>query len=52
MVRDDGLVGYLFEGERFDAGDVAGYLLANLNWARKVPRLWRVVQAYVQANGG
>ena len=50
MGRDDGLVGYLFEGDRYDAGDVAGYLLANLNWARKVPRLWRTVQAYVAAH--
>jgi UTP--glucose-1-phosphate uridylyltransferase len=50
MAEADGLVGYLFEGERFDAGDVAGYLLANLNWARKVPRLWRTVQQYVRSH--
>lgn len=51
MVQEQALLGYLFEGERFDAGDVAGYLLANLNWARKVPRLWQTVQAWVQAHG-
>jgi UTP--glucose-1-phosphate uridylyltransferase len=48
MAKDEGLLGCRFEGQRFDAGDVAGYLLANLNWARKVPRLWRAVQAYVR----
>ena len=36
-------------GLRFDAGDVAGYLLANLNWARKTPRLWHAVQSFVMA---
>ncbi|MSP92588.1 MAG: UTP--glucose-1-phosphate uridylyltransferase GalU [Myxococcales bacterium] len=49
MLGHEGLLGWLFEGERFDAGDVAGYLLANLNWARKQPRLWRTVQAWVAA---
>ncbi len=44
----EGLGGWLFDGERYDAGDVAGYLQANLNWARKVPRLWQAVQQYVQ----
>lgn len=51
MAADEGLLGCLFEGERFDAGDVAGYLRANLNWARKVPRLWRAVQEYVREHG-
>lgn len=48
MIADKGLYGWLFDGERFDAGDVGGYLLANLNWARKTPRLWNLVQEYVQ----
>ena len=51
MAADEGLLGCLFEGERFDAGDVAGYLLANLNWARKVPRLWQAIQEYVRDHG-
>lgn len=49
MARDKGLTGYLFQGERFDAGDVGGYLLANLNWARKVPRLWNQVRSFVNS---
>lgn len=52
MAAEEGLAGWLFEGERYDAGDVAGYLLANLNWARKVPRLWKAVVSYVQQHGG
>ena len=50
MAADSGLHGWLFDGERFDAGDVGGYLLANLNWARKTPRLWDLVQAYVKSH--
>ena len=48
LMADRGLHGWLFEGERFDAGDVGGYLLANLNWARKTPRLWNLVTQYVE----
>lgn len=48
LMADRGLHGWLFEGERFDAGDVGGYLLANLNWARKTPRLWNLVSQYVE----
>ena len=50
MAADSGLHGWLFDGERFDAGEVGGYLLANLNWARKTPRLWDLVQAYVKSH--
>jgi len=52
LAASEGLCGWLFEGERFDAGDVAGYLLANLNWARKTPRLWHAVQSFVAARTG
>jgi UTP--glucose-1-phosphate uridylyltransferase len=48
MASAHGLTGYLFEGERYDAGDMTGYLLANLNWARKVPRIWSQVEAWVR----
>lgn len=50
MVDREGLCGYLFEGNRFDAGDVTGYLLANLNWARKTPRIWQQVEQFVAAH--
>jgi UTP--glucose-1-phosphate uridylyltransferase len=50
MISLEGIVGWEFDGSRFDAGDVAGYLLANLNWARKQPRLWRTIKAWVEAH--
>ncbi|MBM4345356.1 MAG: UTP--glucose-1-phosphate uridylyltransferase GalU [Deltaproteobacteria bacterium] len=52
MMVERGLCGYLFEGNRFDAGDVTGYLLANLNWARRVPRIWAAIEQYVAAHPG
>lgn len=51
LARERGLLGCLFEGERFDTGDVAGYLAANLNWARKMPDVWREVTRYLRTNG-
>ena len=50
MMQHGGLFGYLFEGKRFDAGDVTGYLLANLNWARRTPRIWQAIEQFVDAN--
>jgi UTP--glucose-1-phosphate uridylyltransferase len=47
MAAESGLYGYLFEGDRFDAGDMTGFLLANLNWARKSPQMWRAVEHFV-----
>lgn len=47
MAAETGLYGYLFEGDRFDAGDMTGFLLANLNWARKSPQMWRAVEHFV-----
>ncbi len=52
MIQAEGLLGYLFEGDRFDAGDVTGYLLANLNWARKTPRIWTSLLQYVDTHRG
>ncbi len=52
MIVERGLYGYLFEGNRFDAGDVTGYLLANLNWARRTPRIWAAIEQYVAAHAG
>lgn len=51
LAAKDQIVGWQFEGERFDAGDMAGYMLANLNWARKSPRVWQAVQEWWRKNG-
>jgi len=39
LARDRGLLGYRFEGERYDAGDRLGYLKANVAFALKRPDL-------------
>ena len=39
LAREEGLVGYRFEGERHDAGDRLGYLKANVAFALKRPDL-------------
>jgi UTP--glucose-1-phosphate uridylyltransferase len=41
LAREDGLLGYRFEGARYDAGDRFGYLRANLMYALKRPELAR-----------
>jgi len=35
LAREEGLLGYRFEGERYDAGDLFGYLKANVAFALK-----------------
>src|SRR6266540_938436 len=39
LARDHGLLGYRFEGDRYDAGDRLGYLKANVAFALKRPEL-------------
>jgi UTP--glucose-1-phosphate uridylyltransferase len=39
LAREEGLLGYRFEGDRYDAGDRLGYLKANLAFALKRPDL-------------
>jgi UTP--glucose-1-phosphate uridylyltransferase len=35
LAREEGLLGYRFEGQRYDAGDRVGYLKANVAYALK-----------------
>ncbi len=39
LARERGLLGYRFEGDRYDAGDRIGYLKANVAFALKRPEL-------------
>jgi UTP--glucose-1-phosphate uridylyltransferase len=41
LAREEGLLGYRFEGQRYDAGDRFGYLKANIMYALKRPELAR-----------
>lgn len=39
LKSSEGLMGYIFKGERYDAGERVGYLKANLDFAMKRPEL-------------
>jgi len=39
LAKEEGLLGYQFEGDRYDAGDRFGYLKANIMYALKRPEL-------------
>jgi UTP--glucose-1-phosphate uridylyltransferase len=48
LAREEGLLGYRFEGERYDAGDRFGYLKANLMYALKRPELATPLRALLR----
>jgi UTP--glucose-1-phosphate uridylyltransferase len=49
LARTEGLLGYRFEGERYDAGDRFGYLKANLAYGLKRPELREPLLAYMRS---
>ncbi len=48
LAREEGLLGYRFEGDRYDAGDRFGYLKANVAFALKRPDLREPLMAYLR----
>jgi UTP--glucose-1-phosphate uridylyltransferase len=48
LAREEGLLGYRFEGERYDAGDRFGYLKANVAYALKRPDLREPLLAWLK----
>jgi UTP--glucose-1-phosphate uridylyltransferase len=48
LAREQGLLGYRFEGDRYDAGDRFGYLKANIAFALKRPDLREPLLAYLR----
>jgi len=48
LAREEGLLGYRFEGERYDAGDRFGYLKANIMYALKRPELAEPLRALLR----
>jgi UTP--glucose-1-phosphate uridylyltransferase len=48
LARTEGLLGYRFEGERYDAGDRFGYLKANIAFALKRPDLREPLLGYLR----
>ncbi|HTP24123.1 MAG TPA: UTP--glucose-1-phosphate uridylyltransferase GalU [Anaeromyxobacteraceae bacterium] len=52
LARTEGLVGYRFEGNRYDAGDRLGYLKANIAFALKRKDLREPILAYLREVAG
>jgi UTP--glucose-1-phosphate uridylyltransferase len=48
LARTEGLLGYRFRGQRYDAGDRLGYLKANVAYALKRPELREPLLAYMR----
>jgi UTP--glucose-1-phosphate uridylyltransferase len=48
LAREEGLLGYRFEGERYDAGDRFGYLKANIAFALKRPDLGEQLRSWLK----
>jgi UTP--glucose-1-phosphate uridylyltransferase len=48
LAKEQGLLGYRFEGQRYDAGDIFGYLKANIAFALKRPELREPLLAYLR----
>ncbi len=47
LAKEEGLLGYRFEGQRYDAGDRLGYLKANIAFALKRPELAGPLRQYL-----
>jgi len=48
LAKDRGLLGYRFEGDRYDAGDRVGYLKANVAFALKRPDMRPQLEAWLR----
>ena len=48
LAREEGLLGYRFQGERYDAGDRVGYLKANVAYALKRPELAGILRPWLK----
>src|SRR5574341_1638676 len=48
LAREEGLLGYRFEGVRYDAGDRLGWLKANIAFALKRPELRDLLRAFLR----
>ncbi len=48
LMKNEGLLGYRFDGIRHDAGDKLGYLRANIAFALKRPDLKPGLMAYLK----
>lgn len=49
LMREEGFLGYQFEGERYDAGDKFGFLQANIAYAMKRPDIAPKLLEYMRS---
>lgn len=49
LMRQDGFLGYCFEGHRYDAGDKFGFIQANLAYALKRPDMEHKLREYMRS---
>jgi UTP--glucose-1-phosphate uridylyltransferase len=48
LMKEEGFIGYQFEGQRFDAGDKFGFIQANIFYAMKNPAIRPKLLQYMQ----
>jgi UTP--glucose-1-phosphate uridylyltransferase len=49
LMKEEGFLGYRFEGERYDAGDKFGFLQANIAYAMKRPDIAPKLMEYMKS---
>jgi len=49
LMREEGFLGYEFEGQRYDAGDKFGFLQANIAYALKRPDIAPKLREYMRS---
>lgn len=48
LIKDEGIFGYAFEGERYDVGSKLGYLRANIEYGLRHPETGKDLKAYLK----
>lgn len=49
LMKEEGFIGYLFKGDRYDAGDKFGFIQANIAYALKMPEIKERLLAYMKS---
>ena len=52
LMKEEGFIGYRFEGDRYDAGDKFGFVQANIAYALKNPEIAPKLMSYIKKLGG
>ena len=49
LMKEEGVLGYEFEGNRYDAGDIFGFIQANIAYAMKRPDVAVKLREYMKS---